>query len=123
MKAIEKELDRLVQEVSHNQYCRICAKKDNILKTAEATHHIVGRANKMLRYDIINLMPVCYEHHKQIHDGKINQWDYIDEVIAEYLRKVKNASYKDFLLKIAHQTDDEYLRDCRNRLKKFCTSD
>jgi len=119
LKAIEKELDKLVQTVCHKQYCRICAKKDGVLRTAEATHHIIGRANKMLRYDIINLMPVCLEHHRQIHDGKINQWDYIDTDIAEYLREVKNASYKDFLIKIANQTNDEYLKECRDVLKKY----
>lgn len=119
MKAIEKELDRLVQEVCHNQYCRICAKKDGILKTSEAMHHLIGRANKMTRYDLINLMPVCLEHHRAIHDGKINQWDYVDELSRKYLMEMRNASYKDFLLKVANKTDDEYLNECRLRLKHF----
>lgn len=119
MKPIEKELDKLVQTVCHNQYCRICAKKDGVRKTAEAMHHLIGRANKMTRYDIINLMPVCLEHHRQIHDGKINQWDYVDADIQEYLQEMKNASYKDFLTFVARQSDDEYLKECRERLKKY----
>ena len=111
MKSIEKQLDKLVQEFSHGKKCKICG------KPAEATHHLIGRSNKMTRYDLINLMPVCLECHRQIHDGKINQWDYVEDMRQDYLMEIRNASYKDFLLKVAHQTDDEYLKECKQRLK------
>lgn len=116
MKAIEKELDRLVQEFSQNKRCQVCH------KPAVATHHIIGRANPMTRYDPINLMPVCLDCHRDIHDGKINQWDYVDALKQEYLMEMRNASYKDFLIFVARQTEDEYFRDCKERLKKLSTS-
>lgn len=113
MKAIKKELDRLVQEASRGKRCRICG------KNAEATHHILPRSNKITRYDLCNLMFICCDCHRMIHDGKLNQWLYIDDLRKDYLREVNKMNYKDFLLFVAQMTDDEYLRDCRKRLKKF----
>ncbi len=100
---IEKELDKLVQLACVNQRCRVCG------KPAECGHHLIGRANKMLRYDAINIMPLCYDCHRLIHDSKINQWDYCTEENHACLKMIKNLSYKDFLTFVAKQTEREYL--------------
>lgn len=112
MKPIEKELDRMVQELHKNQRCHICG-----VKSAEAIHHIIGRANKMLRYDITNLLPVCNECHRKIHDKGLNVYQYIPKHQAQYLEQVRNESYRDFLTFEMEMTDDDYLKYCKKTLK------
>ena len=107
MKAIEKELDRLVQESSKNHKCAICGRK------ADCFHHIIGRANPMTRYDDVNLLPVCFFCHRLIHDGKINEWDYLTPNRKELLIELRKMSYKDFLIFVVKQTETEYLRDLK----------
>ena len=102
-----KELDKLVQQLHHNQLCRVCR------KPAECIHHRIGRANLMLRYDITNLMPLCYNCHRLIHDGKINQWDYCLPEQKEFLEERRKMSYKDFLIFVAKQTEKEYLQQLK----------
>ena len=104
MKAIEKELDRLVQQACLNQKCRVYG------MPAECGHHLIGRSNMMTRYDAINIMPLCYDCHRKIHDGKINQWEYCAPEQKEFLNIAKNMSYKDFLIFVAKQTEREYLQ-------------
>ena len=115
---INKGLDKLVQKVSCNQYCRVCA-KHGIKKVAECGHHIIRRDDNLLRYDIINIMPVCYEHHRAIHDGKIKEVDIVNPDIWSYLQRVKNMSYKDFLIFELGLTEKEYFKQCRKKLKSL----
>lgn len=107
MKAIEKELDKLVQQACLNQKCRVCG------KPAECGHHLIGRLNMMTRYDAINIMPLCYDCHRKIHDGKINQWEYCLPEQKEFLNIAKNMNYKDFLIFVAEQTEREYLQQLK----------
>lgn len=113
MKAIEKELDKLVQIACTNQRCRVCG------RPAECGHHLIGRSDMMLRYDMVNIMPLCYEHHRLIHDGFINQWDYCCKEQREFLQERKKMSYKDFLIFVARKTEKEYLEELKKRWKKF----
>jgi hypothetical protein len=114
MKAIEKELDRLVQQLHKGQICRVCKKEDAI-----AMHHIIGRANPMLRYDLINLLPVCFDCHGMIHDEGLDAFRFISKEQVQYLKQVQNESYKDFLIFEVQMTEDEYLKQCRKTLKSL----
>lgn len=116
MKAIEKELDRMVQELHKNQRCWICAKRGKY-KKADCIHHIIRRKNPMTRYDIINLMPVCYDCHREIHDKGLDEYQFLGELQAKYLKSIKNKSYKDFLIFEMQMTENEYLKFCKKRLK------
>ena len=111
MKPIEKQLDKLVQIASLNKKCAVCG------KPAECYHHLIGRANPMTRYDPINLLPVCYDCHRDIHDGKVNDWAYIDTDRKELLTELKKMSYKDFLIFIAKKNENEYLKEIKNAWK------
>lgn len=113
MKTIEKELDRLVQMLCINHRCHICG------KDAEAIHHIIGRANKILRYDFINLLPVCNLCHRKIHDEGLDVSKYVSPERWQYLQQIKNKSYRDLLIFEYMQTEDEFLKDCRNHLKRI----
>lgn len=113
-----KELDKLVQQLHQNQLCRVCR------KPAECIHHRIGRANLMLRYDITNLMPLCYNCHRLIHDGKINQWDYTHPDLKTYLDRVKNMSFKDYLLfECGGLTKEEYFKKCKLEIKRLIDAD
>jgi hypothetical protein len=113
MKAIEKELDKLVQMACTTQRCQVCG------KPAECGHHLIGRSDMMLRYDDVNIMPLCLEHHRLIHDGKINQWDYCLPEQREFLEERRKMSYKDFLIFVVQKTEKEYLTDLKERWKNL----
>lgn len=117
MKAIEKELDRLVQMLHLGQRCHICG-----YHNAEAVHHIIGRANQLLRYDVVNLLPVCNSCHRKIHDNGLDVSDYIDSIRWNYLQRVKNESYRDILTFELQMSEDEYLRWCKRTLKTLIQS-
>lgn len=116
MMAIKKELDKLVQELSHNQLCLICSKRKKHRK-ADCIHHIIRRKDYMARYDIVNLMPVCSDCHSEVHDKGLDEYQFLDELHAQYLRSIKNKSYKDFLIFEMQMTESEYLKFCKKRLK------
>lgn len=111
MKQIEKVLDTLIQLESKNHRCKVCGRK------ADCYHHLIGRANPMTRYDKVNLLPVCYDCHRDIHDGKVNDWDYVSAERQELLRELQRMSYKNFLIFVAHQTETEYLKDLKELWK------
>lgn len=116
----EKELDRLVQRLADHQYCRACAKISGIRKQAECVHHAITRANMMLRYEIANLYPLCLECHRKVHDGQIDQKDFIDPTVWEWLNKVKNQSYKDYLLhELGGITKQEHLKQCKKTIQNY----
>lgn len=114
MKPIEKELDRLVQGLCKNQRCHICG-----VRQAAAVHHIIGRANKMLRYDLVNLLPVCNDCHRDIHDRGLDVFAYLHLGRWQYLQEIKNQSYKETLIFELGMSEDEFLRDCKKRLKEL----
>ena len=112
MKSIERQLDRLVQSMCENQYCRICGGK------ATAIHHIIGRSNKLFRYDIINLLPVCDKCHRLIHDKGLDAFVYVPLEVEVYLKEHKNDSYKNYLLENG-MTEDDFLEECKIDLKRI----
>ena len=112
MTPIEKKLDKLVQSLSNNHRCHVCG------RDATAVHHIISRSNKLLRYDIVNLLPVCYDCHRNIHDGKVDVKRYIAKEQWDYLQDVKNMSLKDHLLYLG-TTLPEFYKDCEISLKRL----
>lgn len=110
---VSAELDRLVQMLSHNQRCHICK-----ATPASAIHHIITRGNPLLRYELANLLPICSWCHQAIHDGKINQEDYINPTRWQWLQENKNKSFKDYLLGLG-LTKQEYESQCKKKIKSL----
>lgn len=113
MKSIEKELDRLVQQLSENRRCYICRTKNS-----SEVHHLIGRSNPLLRYELANLIPICARCHRAIHDGKINQENYINPTRWQWLQENKNKSFKDYLLGLG-LTKQEYESQCKKKIKSL----
>lgn len=113
MKTAEKKLDRLVQMLHLGRRCAMCG------CNAEAVHHIVGRANTLLRYAPINLMPVCTFCHRRIHDVGIDISDYLKDGVYDTLMRYKNKSYKDMLTFELKMSEEEWLEECGKTLTKL----
>ena len=74
-KQLEKQLDKLWRERGAN-YCEICDKlplSERVDYTKLDTHHIVGRTNKLLRWDLRNQLKVCPTLHTLGGSGKTVQ--------------------------------------------------
>ena len=111
-KAITKELDKLVQGLSKNQRCHVCG-----LRNATEVHHIITRGNDLLRYDPANLLPICGDCHKAIHDRGLDVSAYLRKDRWNYLQRTKNQSYKNMLTFELGMSEDEYFRWCKKTLK------
>ena len=63
-------------------------------------HHILPRANMLLRYDLNNLIPLCAKCHAAIHDKGLYHrgMDFIDDERKAYLQRMKNVIFKDYLI-------------------------
>jgi hypothetical protein len=71
---INDDLWSLIVRNRDNYTCRMCGTKT---KSGEA-HHIIGRDNKALRWDIDNGITLCfYCHRYKIHGGKMSEEDKI----------------------------------------------
>ena len=94
------KLDRLYPKLSRNRRCAVCG------KPAEHVHHIIGRANILLRWDVKNLIPLCQECHQRIHAHK-------EELILAparrlYLNRMKNVVFQNYLLEFGLTREDFY---------------
>jgi len=93
-----KLLDSLVQTYCYNQRSIVSN------QTPCVGHHIVGRSNKLLRWEIKNIAMVTTKEHDLIHRGLLNpRYEYQD-----YLDEMRNKSFKQYLLENG-LTVDEFL--------------
>lgn len=106
-------LDKMVQELSHGKRCRVCN------GIATETHHIIPRANYTLRYDPKNFMYLCHSCHQKFTDEKLSEEDYCSREVWNYLQTMRWVDFKDFLLFEKGMTKDEFLRDCKKKLKEL----
>lgn len=89
--------------------CHFCGRK-----TTEI-HHIRGRQNLLLRYDLHNLMPLCHDCHSQVHLKNLDL--YISVFRMEYLNKMSRIQFQDYLL--SHDlTRDEFFKLKEKELKE-----
>lgn len=90
--ATELSLDRLYPQLSYGRLCYACG------KPASQMHHIIGRSNKILRWDYRNIIPVCSYCHQLMHDKNMWNKGYDLSLYKEVLDKYRNMDIKDYLL-------------------------
>lgn len=90
MDKLMEKLDRLYPLLRVNKRCHFCG------KPAEHIHHIRGRANLLLRYDLNNLMPLCADCHRLVHLKNLDL--YISVFRMDYLNKMSRIQFQDYLL-------------------------
>lgn len=106
-----KKLDALYPKLSIGRRCHFCGKK------AEQQHHIRSRSNLLLRYDLNNLLPICNDCHRYIHDKSLNLDLYISVFRMEYLNKMSQIQFQDWLLKHG-LTREDFFKQKEQELKE-----
>ena len=87
-----EKLDRLYPLLRKGKRCHFCG------KPATEIHHIRGRSNLLLRYDLKNLIPLCSDCHSLVHLKKMNLDFYISMFRMDYLNKMSRIQFQDYLL-------------------------
>lgn len=105
------KLDKLYPHLRKGKRCHFCG------KPAEHIHHIISRQVLLLRFDLKNLLPLCSDCHRLIHDKGFSVENYISPSRWLYLEQMKNIQFQDYL--IAHNlTRDEFFREQEQLLKE-----
>lgn len=105
-----KELDTLVQKWAVTQRSYISH------QPAEVGHHYYGRRMKLLRWDLLNIIPLTNEEHRLYHDGKIL-------IVIEnpfrvmYLAQRAAMDYKQYLLE-NRWTEEEFMLRCKEKIER-----
>ena len=99
--AQDHKLDNLASKLKKDRRCECCG------APAVHVHHIIPRANRLLRWDVMNLIPLCAECHRRIHDK--DKYLIIAPAREKYLQKMKNKDFKDYLLQ-HNLTKEEFFK-------------
>lgn len=89
---LEQQLDKAFQRLAIDKRCHFCK------KPATEIHHLIGRSQKLYRWDKRNALPLCRFHHYGVHNGtfKAPDVDFKREGLREYFIR-NNLIYKEFL--------------------------
>ena len=107
---LERENDRLVQIWATRQKSYVSR------KPAECGHHFYSRGHKLLRWDLLNIIPLTLEEHSKLHSGNL-EITIENPFRRQYLQNQVNKDYKSFLLE-NNLTDYEYIKMCNKKLKE-----
>lgn len=107
---LEKENDRLVQVWATLQRSYISR------KPAECGHHYYSRHNRLLRWDLMNIIPLTIEEHTSLHSGNI-EINIQNPFRQQYLENMINKDFKTYLLE-NNLTDAEFVKICNKKLKE-----
>lgn len=107
---LERENDRLVQVWATKQRSFVSR------KPAECGHHYYSRHNRLLRWDLLNIIPLTVEEHTQLHSGNL-EINIENPFRKQYLENMINKDFKKYLLE-NNITDDEFVKICNKKLKE-----
>lgn len=106
--------EKLYPQLSYGRCCAVC---QSVWKTgvpAEDMHHIMPRMHKVLRFEPLNLLPVCRKCHQLLTDHKIDEP--ISTKHREWLQRMSQKDIKGYC--IAHgMTVAEYYEKQYRKLK------
>lgn len=89
-KEIKKQLDKIWKEIIHQKgQCEICGSIQNL-----NAHHIIGRSNTNLRYDIKNGCLLCVKHHFSAHQNPIYFTGWLKEHRPDDYLYLKNPEHE-----------------------------
>lgn len=107
--------DRLYPRLADGRPCAVCLSKWKMTPATEI-HHIQPRVHRLLRFHILNLLPVCHDCHDKITNKKIDEP--ITTQHREWLQKMANKDFKGYC--IAHGiTKQEYYEQCYKIMKNL----
>jgi len=106
--------DKLYPQLRHGRCCLACLARWKVTPATEI-HHIIHRGNKMLRFELLNLIPLCSYHHQMIHAGKLTEP--ISEQQREWLVRMSNKDFKGMLI-AKGMTKEEYYLEQYKKMKE-----
>lgn len=112
---IEAENDKLVQMWSVRQRSYVSG------KPAQCGHHYYSRKNKLLRWDLKNIIPLTLEEHVKLHEGKLI-YSIKNPCNELYLDRMVHMDYKTYLLQNG-LTDKEFVAKCNKKLKEALSAE
>jgi hypothetical protein len=123
---LEKKLDGLWRTVNKKTYCEICAtlpQEERVNYHKLECHHIVGRSNKLLRWDLRNRLVVCSSHHtlgrKNVQDNTAgwfwSKFTDSDDWLGKY--RPDDKKYLEEMIKIPYK--QWTLDELRGKIDKF----
>ena len=112
---LEAQNDKLVQMWASRQRSYISG------KPAQCGHHYYSRHNRLLRWDIKNIIPLTLEEHTKIHSGKL-EYKIKNPCNRMYLSRLANKDYKDYLFE-NNLTDSEFVLKCNEKLKEALSAE
>lgn len=107
--------DKLYPQLRHGRCCMACLSVWRV-RPADHIHHIVHRGNPMLRFEVLNLIPLCWECHEKIHAGKLSEP--ISEQHRDWLTRQENKSFKGVLI-ARGITKAEYYAEQYDKMKSL----
>ena len=107
---LEAQNDKLIQIWATKQRSYISG------KPAQCGHHYYSRHNKLLRWDIKNIIPLTLEEHTRIHNGTLS-YKIINPCSIIYLERMYRKDYKDYLLEKGI-TEEQFVKECNRKLKE-----
>lgn len=108
---LEDENDRLVQEWASMQRSYISGKKGCV------GHHYYSRRHLLLRWDILNIIPLTPDEHREFHDGKFKV-EIQNPFRKQYLENMINEDFKDFLLE-SGMTKKDFIKERNLELRRI----
>ena len=93
MKKIINILEYTREKISSKHRSYYCGTPRNVVG-----HHLIRRSDKLYRWDLRNILPVCISCHRKIHDGFLKEPDI----------NIQRESYKEYLTKNG-LTEQEFL--------------
>lgn len=102
-KKLDKQWSTLVK-VRAKYKCEVCGKNGNQCRLN--SHHIIGRTNRMTRWDLKNGCCLCTQHHKFGKQSAHEDAPWFDEWLQKYRKE-----------------DYDYVNSIKNTIKKWKPSD
>lgn len=108
---LEDENDRLVQQWASLQRSYISGAKGCV------GHHFYGRRHLLLRWDILNIIPLTPDEHRDFHDGKL-KIEISNPFRRQYLINRLNKDFKDYLLEHG-MTKKDFIKERNLELRRL----
>lgn len=110
MSSIEDKMDRMVQQWACKQQSYVS------YLPAQCGHHYKKRRIDLLRWDLLNIIPLTYYEHTQVHNGKLDI-EIRNPFRKLYLDQRANMNLKSYLLENGW-TREEWLKIQYTKLER-----
>lgn len=108
---LEDENDRLVQIWASHQSSYLTRKKGCV------GHHFYSRRHLLLRWDLLNIIPLTPDEHRDFHDGKF-KIEIRNPFRKQYLDNMINKDFKDYLLEHS-MTKKDFIKERNLELRRI----